>query len=360
VEAIENELSAAGLLEKDEGAEKIDFSKHVPGEKGIALGEGLIRKKNGTSSYLIRHIGDLFERYDEKYDFEQMIYVGGSEQEYHISQFFAIVELLGYQELHAKLSQIGFGKVVGMSTSNVKFLDDILDEAKEKMHEIMRKNPSKYKKIEDPEKTADILGISNIWVQDMRGKRQVLLPFSVWAPLLTNVKRKPYHFDIDVMTSCKGDTGSYLQYTYARLCSILRNVSISINFDELDSIDLSPLTEPHTIKLARLILQYPDIVQNTFKTLEPTTVLTYLFRVAHALNNSYYVLKVNGSEKEVMKARCALFGAVGKVLGNGMRLLGLTPLSWFVYLFFQISDFELIVCQDVIEIPDLEGSLSSV
>jgi arginyl-tRNA synthetase len=111
-----------------------------------------------------------------------MIYVvGGSEQEHQIRQSFAIVELLGYQELHAKLSHIGFGKVVGMSTSNVKFLDEILDEANEKMHEIMRKNPSKYKKTEDPEKTADILGIFNIWVQDMRGKRQVLLPFSVWS-----------------------------------------------------------------------------------------------------------------------------------------------------------------------------------
>jgi hypothetical protein len=85
-----------------------------------------------------------------------------------------------------------------------------------------------------------------------------------------------------------------------------------------------------------------------------------LFRVAHALNSSYYALKVNGREEEVMKARCALFSAVGRVLGNGMRLLGLTLLSRFVYLFFQISDFELIVCQDVIKILDLEGSLSSV
>jgi len=141
---------------------------------------------------------------------------------------------------------------------------------------------------------------------------------------------KSYHFDIDVMTSCKGDTGSYLQYTFARLCSILRNASDSINLDELDSIDLSPLTESHAINLTRLILQYPDIVQNTFKTLEPTTILTYLFRVAHVLNSSYYVLKVKGNEEEVMKARFALFGAVGRVLSNGMKLLGLTPLSRFV------------------------------
>lgn len=127
------------------------------------------------------------------------------------------------------------------------------------------------------------------------------------------------------MTSFEGDTGPYLQYAHARLCSIFRKAGLSAA--EIEGANLNLLTEPHAINIVRLLARYPDTVQNTLKTLEPTTVLTYLFKMTHALSSSYDVLKVIGSEKEVMKARLALYEAVRVVLGNGMRLLGLTPVE---------------------------------
>jgi arginyl-tRNA synthetase len=130
---------------------------------------------------------------------------------------------------------------------------------------------------------------------------------------------------MDTMTSFEGDTGPYLQYAHARLCSIIRKAGLST--EEFDGADLSLLTEPHAANLVRLVAQYPDTVQNTLKTSEPTTVLTYLFRMTHQLSSSYDVIKVLGSEKEVMKARLALYDSARTVLGNGMRLLGLTPLQ---------------------------------
>lgn len=75
------------------------------------------------------------------------------------------------------------------------------------------------------------------------------------------------------------------------------------------------------------MLQYPDTIQSSFKTQEPMTLLTYLFHHAHALGSSFDVLWVVGSEREVMKARLALFSAAKIVLGSGMRLLGLEPLE---------------------------------
>jgi arginyl-tRNA synthetase len=107
--------------------------------------------------------------------------------------------------------------------------------------------------------------------------------------------------------------------------SIKRKANLSD--EELSTADLSLLKEPHAINVARLLAQWPDTVLNTLKTLEPTTVLTYLFRMTHVVSSSYDQLQVVGSEPEIMKARMALYDAARIVLYNGMRLLGLTPLD---------------------------------
>lgn len=130
---------------------------------------------------------------------------------------------------------------------------------------------------------------------------------------------------METMTSFEGDTGPYLQYAHARVCSIERRAAIPA--EELATADLSLLTETHAINIIRMLAQWPDVVNNTLKTLEPTTVLTYLFKMTHALSSSYDHLKIVGSEKELQKARMALYDACRIVLANGMRLLGLTPVE---------------------------------
>jgi arginyl-tRNA synthetase len=141
---------------------------------------------------------------------------------------------------------------------------------------------------------------------------------------------------METMTSFEGDTGPYLQYAHARLCSITRRAQLSE--EEIASADLSLLTGPHAENLIRVISQYPDVVQNTLKTLEPTTILVYLFKMTHALSSSYDHLRIVGSEKELMKARMALYDAARIVLNNGMRLLGLSPVERYVHFFSSIYD----------------------
>ena len=130
---------------------------------------------------------------------------------------------------------------------------------------------------------------------------------------------------MNTMTSFEGDTGPYLQYAHARLCSITRRAALSES--EISTANLSLLTEPHALNLIRVISQYPDVVQNALKTLEPTTILTYLFKMTHALSSSYDHLRIVGSEKELMKARMALYDTARIVLNNGMKLLGLSPVE---------------------------------
>jgi arginyl-tRNA synthetase len=201
----------------------------------------------------------------EKYKFDKMIYVVASQQDLHLAQLFKILEAMDYKELAANCSHVNFGMVLGMSTrkGTAKFLDDILETVAEKMHEVMRTNQAKYEQVDDPVKTADTLGISAVMVQDMKGKR------------INN-----YTFDMDRMTSFEGDTGPYLQYAHARLCSITRKVTAAVpeiaNIELSSAADLTLITETQGIDLVRQLAAWPDIFINTLKTQEPTTVLTYL------------------------------------------------------------------------------------
>ncbi|KAL1874232.1 arginyl-tRNA synthetase [Diaporthe australafricana] len=302
-------LEEMGISTESEGAKIVDFATLVPGKEGKRLERPIIRKRDGTALYLTRDISELLGRY-EKYKFDQMIYVAASQQDLHFKQLFKITELSGHKDIADKCQHINFGMVLGMSTrkGTVKFLDDILRDVGDKMHEVMRKNEDKYSQVANPEATADTLGISSVMIQDMTGKR------------INN-----YTFNMETMTSFEGDTGPYLQYAHARLCSIERKAAIPV--EELEKADLSLLTEAHAVNLIRVLSQWPDAVQNTLKTLEPTTVVVYLFKLTHVISSSYDHLKIVGSEPELQKARMALYDAARHVIANGMRLLGLTPVE---------------------------------
>jgi arginyl-tRNA synthetase len=134
---------------------------------------------------------------------------------------------------------------------------------------------------------------------------------------------------MDRMTSFEGDTGPYLQYAHARLCSIIRKANVDAS--ELASADMTLLTEKHAVNLVRMLSQWPDQFAQTVKTQEPITVLAYLFKMTHALSSSYDHLQVVGSEPALLKARLALYTSTRQVLNNGMRLLGLNPVERYVY-----------------------------
>lgn len=191
MQAAATKLKELGVAEEDKGALLVDFVKALPGKEGKQLGKTILRKRDGTALYLTRDISELLARHN-KYHFDKMIYVIASEQDLHVKQFFKIVSMMGNKEIADKCQHINFGLILGMSTrkGTVKFLDDILRDVADHMHEVMKKNEDKYSQVEDPEKISDLLGISAVMVQDMTGKR------------INN-----YTFDLARMTSFEGDTG---------------------------------------------------------------------------------------------------------------------------------------------------------
>ncbi|QSL65365.1 hypothetical protein MERGE_002675 [Pneumocystis wakefieldiae] len=303
IKMVINSLGEKGLLNIDDGATFIDLSKYSKN-----LGKAMLQKRDGTSLYLTRDIGEAIGRY-EKYEFDKMIYVISSQQDLHLAQLFKILELLDLPWAKSCI-HINYGLVLGMSTrkGTAVFLDNILETAKENMHDVMKKNQKKYAQIEDPEYVSDIVGMSAILIQDMSSKRINNYSFE-WSRILT----------------FEGDTGPYLQYAHSRLESVIRRLNISL--ENIQEANLDFLTEPAAIDLIRLLARYPDVINTTIKTLEPCTIITYLFKLTHTVSACYDVLWVMNQSEDVAMARLSLFLACKRVIGNGMRLLGLTPLE---------------------------------
>lgn len=297
------ELETMGLLVESEGAKVVDLDAHK-------LGKAIIIKKDGATLYLTRDIAAANERF-ERLKLDKAIYVIASQQDLHMQQLFKIMELSG-RPWSKNMLHINFGMVLGMSTrrGKVEFLEDVLNDAKNTMHEVMKENPAKYAEIADPEGTSDILAISAIVVQDMAAKRV-----------------KDYKWELERVTKFEGDTGPYLQYAHSRLRSIERKALDLIGGPDLSSADLSLLTEKEAISLALLVARYPDVVQEARITTEPCTIINYLMLLSRQISTTLDRLWVLNQEADLARARVALYTAARIALGNGLRLIGLKPLD---------------------------------
>eukprot|EP00026_Physarum_polycephalum_P005259 Phypoly_transcript_05290.p1 GENE.Phypoly_transcript_05290~~Phypoly_transcript_05290.p1 ORF type:complete len:602 (+),score=148.51 Phypoly_transcript_05290:124-1929(+) len=293
------EMEEKNLLQEKDGAKMVNLEQY-------GLDKAFVQKSDGTTLYITRDIAAAASRYDE-YHYDKMIYVVASQQDLHFQQLFKILNLLG-KNFAAKCQHINFGMVLGMSTrtGKVKFLVDILDKAKEEMLKVMKTNAEKFAQIEDPEGTADLVGLSAVVVQDLAANRI-----------------KNYTFEWERVCDFEGDTGPYLQYQHARLCSMERKSGVKVTSE----IDFSLLPESLAQDIARTVGKFPDVVIQAGTTLEPVTIVSYLFDLGHQISSAHGVLRVKGEEQKLAEARLALFYTARITLGNGLRLLGLKPLE---------------------------------
>ena len=222
-------LRKDGISHRSQGAEVIDLT-----QSNKKLGSVVVKKSDGTTLYITRDIGAAIDRY-ENYHFDKMIYVVASQQNLHVAQLIEILQKMGFKWAN-NLEHVNFGMVQGMSTrrGTVVFLDTILEEARDKMLHVMKKNEAKYAQIENPDEVADLVGISAVMIQDMQSKR------------INN-----YEFKWERMLSFEGDTGPYLQYAHSRLKSLERNFT-SMTLEGLTDIDYSLLREPQASHLIRI------------------------------------------------------------------------------------------------------------
>ncbi len=299
MESVIKELQAKHLLEESEGAEIVDLEKY-------GLTSAIIRKKDGATVYITRDLAAALYR-KKKYKFDKMLYEVGSEQKLHFQQLFRILELMDYSWAK-NCVHINHGLYLGsdkkkLATRKGKtiFMEEVLKEAIELAKKtIQEKNPS----LKNKDKVAEAVGVGAIIFGDLSSDR-------------TN----DIIFDIDKFISFEGETGPYLQYAHARLCSILRKVK-----KQSKNIDPSSF-DAEECQIIKNLGSFPSIIQETLVHHKPSILARYLLDIAQAVNSYYVTHPILKSEEPIKSARLALISAVQLVLNHGLKLLGIEPLE---------------------------------
>ena len=299
MDPVVDELKEKKLLKESQGAQVVDLDAYD-------MPPCIIITSAGTTIYATRDLASLKDRID-KYNFDKAIYVVGNEQQLHFKQVFKVLELMGYEEYAKNCVHVPFGLVVdkdgekiGSRKGNSVFLEDILNEAIDKVKDIMdEKNPN----IEGKDEIARKVGVGAIIFND-----------------LSNSRIKDEIFDWDMLLNFQGETGPYIQYIYVRTNSLLNKAGY---IPDIKDIDFTKLSEKEAIDTVKLIYQFNDVIQNAADKNEPSILARYLIDLSQSFSTFYNEHKIITDDKKVQDARLFLSLAVGTVLKTGVELLGM-------------------------------------
>ena len=286
-------LRDMGLLKIDDGASIVDLEEYN-------MPPCLILKRDGSTLYPTRDIAAAVYR-KQTYDFDKAIYVTSAGQSLHFAQWFKVVELMQY-EWHDKLVHVPYGTVsingakLATRTGNVILLKDLFAQAIEKVSEIMdEKNPN----LENKEKVAEAVGVGAI----------------VFYYLSSN-RIRDINFVLEDALSFDGNTGPYVQYTYARTCSLIEKAKEK----ELDGKVV--FTSDDERELVKTLARFPEKVLEALDLYEPSVVTRYILDVATAFNRFYHNCQIlSATDSDVLSTRVALTKATNYVLGNAFELI---------------------------------------
>ncbi|KAM5257285.1 putative arginine--tRNA ligase, mitochondrial [Ctenodactylus gundi] len=292
-------LDRKGLLQKTiKGTAVVDLSGN-----GDPSSMCTVMRSDGTSLYATRDLAAAIDRMN-KYNFDTMIYVTDKGQKKHFQQVFQMLKIMGY-DWAERCQHVPFGVVQGMKTrrGDVTFLEDILDEVRLRVLRNMA-SVKTTKEVENPQETAEKVGLAALIIQDFR------------SLLLSD-----YQFSWDRVFQSHGDTGVFLQYTHARLHSLEETFGCGY----LNEFNAACLQEPQSISILQHLLRFDEVLYRASQDLQPRHIVSYLLTLSHLAAVAHRTLQIRDSPPEVAGARLHLFKAVRCVLANGMKLLGITP-----------------------------------
>ncbi len=289
-------LEQKGLITESQGAKIVDLSAYD-------MPPCLLVKSDGSSLYSTRDIAAAIWRKNE-YDFDKCLYVVAYQQNLHFKQFFKVLELAGFP--WAKdLVHVAYGMVSledgAMSTrkGNVVLLRDVINKAVAKADEIIAaKNPN----LANRDQVAEQVGIG-----------------AVLFSALENAKIKDITFTFDRVLNFDGETAPYLQYTHARCNSIIAKAGDCAVEPNLDC-----LNNAETIRLCKLLKDFPTVVKDAAFKYEPSILSAHLIDVAQAFNKFYIEHRVICDNPADQAARLMVVRSVEIVLKKGLALLGIS------------------------------------
>ena len=295
MDVVVEELKEKNLLTESNGAQVVNLDEYN-------MPPCIILKSDGATIYATRDLAAALYR-KKKYNFVKSLYVVGGPQALHFKQVFKTLELAGHS--WAKdCTHVSFGLVkfadrkLSTRKGEVIFLDDLLKESVNKTLEIINeKNPN----LKNKEEVAEKVGIG-----------------AMVFTYLKNSRDKDIVFDWNDMLSFDGETGPYVQYTYARAKSILRKFG-TVEGD----VNYSLLTSKEEFELIKTLDGLNDAILNGIERNEPSVVTRYVIDVAKAFNKVYNALPIGTAEEDVKKARLKLVEATSIVIKKALYLIGL-------------------------------------
>ena len=285
-------LRNMGLLEIDDGASIVNLDKwNMP--------VCLILKRDGSTLYPTRDIAAAVYRKGE-YNFDKAIYVTSAGQSLHFAQWFKVVELMGY-DWYDKLVHVPYGTVsingakLATRTGNVILLRDLFEEAIKRVYDITKeKHPDENECREIAEKV---------------GVGAVIFYY------LSNNRIRDINFVMEDALSFDGNTGPYVQYTYARTRSILEKAG------SVGEMTDAPLGEIE-FELAKTLSRFPERINSAIAEYEPSVVTRYILDLSAAFNRFYHDCKIAACEDEKQRSsRLALTNATSQVLKTALGLI---------------------------------------
>ncbi len=299
MQPIVDALTKKGLLVESEGAQIVNLENY-------GLGAALIQKSDGTSLYLTRDLATIEDRY-VNYNFDNAIYVTDVAQKLHFKQLFKIVELLD-RPYAGKLEHVAYGRYslpTGKISSRLgkqALLADIYEAANQKAKEIMVERGTK---VDDFEEVAKKVAVGTISFEAIKYE-----------------KVKDTVFDLNASLNFDGETSPYMQYTYARLKSVLEKAGeVDVN-----KIDFSKIDNEEGFEIIKLLNRYPFVLIDSFNKLEPCLIVRHLMSICSEVNRFYNQKRIieNG---EVNQNRLAIIKATLCVLKNGFKIINIPEID---------------------------------
>ena len=290
-----DELNEKGLLVDSDGAKVVDLEAYK-------MPPIIIIKSDGATIYATRDLAAMLYRKDT-YNFDKCLYVVAYQQDLHFRQCFKTIELMGH-EWYKDLEHVSFGMVsyegqtLSTREGRVVYLEDLLERAQEKALDIIK---DKSLNLENKEDVARQVGIGAV----------------VYSTLQNN-RIKDIDFWWDRALNFEGDTGPYVQYTYARCCSVMRKAG-----DIAAAPDYSALCDDEAQYILRLLTRFPEDVRAACKTNEPFMITRAVTDIAKAYNKFYYEHRILDGEEGEKAARVLLTDAVRNVIKTGLFLIGM-------------------------------------
>ena len=293
-------MEELGILKDSEGAKIVDLEKYN-------LPPALIIKSDGSTIYITRDIAAAEYRH-ETYHPEKNIYVVATEQNLHFKQLKAVLEEMQY-EWYDEVTHVAFGMInladgkLSTRQGRVVYLIDVLNKAIEKIMEILdEREKTSGVKIENKEELAKQVGIGAIKFQE-----------------LFNQRIKDYTFDWDKTLSFEGESGPYVQYAHARICSLLNKG----NFDINSEIDPTLLNNEMEINILRNLYKFTEVVKDAAEKYEPFFISRYVVELAKDFNKYYNQVTINVEDEKLKNTRLMLCYSVKNVISEGLSLLGI-------------------------------------